>query len=908
MRRKIMNQNYMVMADIDIAGVPFCLQYQYENKENILAFLWKRDGVQKMGLSALSDVVRETPFGFEIPKQITELDIVLTSVLVCYNFTTHSFTFHMEAEHYGSFTVSYEKKELQSIWNFILKLQAKFFLSSLPVFGSSFGKEDYVALLEFSLRLEGSDACNDTVVEPGVKLIWKLGGMEIPLSIPEPAGKDSQLAAAQPQPRYVDINKEFGAFRLSRVGFAMGDCEVILYVDAGIRLSVLLLEFIGLYLSVPLGAGRKVDYGMQGAALSVSKPPLSISGGLVLSQNAGMNLFTGEVAVQFRDIGVTALCSYGEFEDKEVSLFAFMMVSANLGGPPVFYITGLAGGFGYNRSIVLPDKVQDTEHFPFVAAALGKGDLKKGMTPAEVLTKMNQVILPEQNQYFCSVGIRFRSFGMIESFLLCNVEFGGHFLISLLGVSEIIFPIASPNPMAAVRLALKAVIAPENGEVSIEGALLDGSYVFHKNCRINGGFACNIWFGKHEHAGDFVITLGGYKSGYCVQHYPKVDRLSVNWRMDDHLSLTAEAYFAVTPACIMMGGNLAIVYENGRLKAWFKAWAEFFMQWDPFMYDISIGISIGASFRWDFFPFYKTFKIELGADLNLWGPPFGGKVHVSWFIISFTIQFGADKPQGQELEWTAFSEKFLSEKNREETITEEAGGNSVIRVQTVNGLVRSGEKTGVALLNADNMELAVTSQVTSSKLCYNSDTPMAEYKGKLGVVPMGVTDLKSKLIVQLTDEKGQFVPEIHAEPIYTNVPKALWNCCKPGKEETDSLLLGVPTGIRLVCVENGPKGVLPEKGSYDMETLCANEKLGPHKFAYEKPDYISGHAYSDRDILKQVEESIGIMGGSRKPLLQELSDIFDVRTEEELVLGGFTKDLDKQLRAEPILAVIGANE
>lgn len=903
----------MFLADIDIAGEPFRLQYQYGQTDSELVFVWTRQGQETLGLSKLSSAMETTPMKLSVPEELNELEISLSAICVKYQFARHTFSLKLTAEHYGSLNISYSRSDAAEIWKFALQMQGRFLLSSLPGFGESFDKEDYVALQLFSLQL--ARASGEIKVYPEVTLAWKLQGKETILSFPDSApqklaGSLSEKAE-QDQPKYLEVNKDFGPFHLSRVGFAMGSSAVTLYVDAGIRLSVVMLEFIGLNFSLPLKAGGRVDYGLQGVAVSISKPPLSISGGLTLDQSGEMTLYTGEVSVQFKGIGVTALCSYGQFTQGEASLFAFFLVSARIGGPPVFYITGLAGGFGYNRSIALPDKVEEVERFPFVAAALGKGDLKGEMTPAEVLAKMDQIIRPVQGQYFFSVGVRFQTFGLMESFLLCNVEFGKAFVLSILGVSQLSMPFSAQNPLVYIRLALKAVLAPDDGVVKIEGALMEDSYILDKNCKVNGGFACYLWFGKSEHAGDFVVTLGGYRNGYNVAHYPKVDRLSINWRMDSHLTLSASAYFALTPACAMLGGNLSLVYENGRVKAWLQAWAEFFMQWEPFYYDVSIGISVGASYRWDFFPFYRTFSTELGADLELWGPPFGGQVHISWFIISFTISFGEGKPSEASLGWTDFARAFLpegEEKSRQGGTEDQEAEKSVISIQPVAGVLHKGEKSDVYLMNADAMELEITSRIMSTELFYG-DAQVAKYQGKLGIVPMGVSNLLSRLTIKITDRQGREAWGLEAQPIYTNAPKALWNSGKPQKEDTDNLISQVPLGIRLVGKKSSPSGMLPPKqpGFYNVEVLCANEKLGPKNFSFLQPDPVSGSTYSKEEVLKQIEESIAVTGGRRKGMLEELADIFGVWTEEELALSGWEKDLEKQLRAEPVLSVIGAD-
>ena len=47
------------------------------------------------------------------------------------------------------------------------------------------------------------------------------------------------------------------------------------------------------------------------------------------------------------------------------SLFVFAGLDTPLGGPPAFYVTGLMGGFGYNRSLKLPAQDQLFQ-FPFI--------------------------------------------------------------------------------------------------------------------------------------------------------------------------------------------------------------------------------------------------------------------------------------------------------------------------------------------------------------------------------------------------------------------------------------------------------------------------------------------------------------------------------------------------------------
>src|SRR5690606_24734835 len=131
---------------------------------------------------------------------------------------------------------------------------------------------------------------------------------------------------------------------------------------------------------------------------------------------------------------------------------------------------------------------------------------------------------------------------------------------------------------------------------------------------------------------------------------------------NDNISVKGEAYFALTPSCMMAGAKLNLMFELGKLKAWFFAGADFILKWKPFFYQARVQVSVGASYRISIFGIGKTFKIELGADLSIWGPEFSGKVHIDWYIISFTIGFGAKSPnEPKPIEWEEFANSFIPE-------------------------------------------------------------------------------------------------------------------------------------------------------------------------------------------------------------------------------------------------------
>ena len=136
-----------------------------------------------------------------------------------------------------------------------------------------------------------------------------------------------------------------------------------------------------------------------------------------------------------------SLGSYGLTEQTDKpSFFIYLMLDYAFGGPPCFYITGLCAGFGLNRKINIPP-LSGVKDFPFVAAARGTSKtLKPGTGASEALNTLSDHIKPCEGMNFLTAGIKFTSFGIVESVVIVNVEFGTKFELSLLGTSEISLP------------------------------------------------------------------------------------------------------------------------------------------------------------------------------------------------------------------------------------------------------------------------------------------------------------------------------------------------------------------------------------------------------------------------------------------------------------------------------------
>jgi hypothetical protein len=62
--------------------------------------------------------------------------------------------------------------------------------------------------------------------------------------------------------------------------------------------------------------------------------------------------------------------------------------------------------------------------------------------------------------------------------------------------------------------------------------------------------------------------VGGYHPAFKPPtYYPVVPRVGINWNLSDCLTITGEAFFAVTPQMCMGGGSLDAIFSAGPVNA-----------------------------------------------------------------------------------------------------------------------------------------------------------------------------------------------------------------------------------------------------------------------------------------------------------------------------------------------------
>lgn len=621
------------------------------------------------------------------------------------------------------------------------------------------------------------------------------------------------------------IQKSFGPVTLQQIGIRWiggADLEGAILVDGGVALAGLAVGVDDLSLTIPfadIGNLSKWALGLRGLAVSYNGGGVRIGGGLLevdLGPNTQDVQYDGLLLVEVGGKSFMAMGSYG-VKDGEPSLFVFVVIGIPIGGPPYFFITGLAGGFGYNRGLVVP-AIEGLNTFPLVQAMSDSAAVTE--EPMRFLQRLGPMAPMERGSYWFAAGLKFSTFSLLNSQALLYVLLNRGLEIGLLGLSK--FEMPPSVPLVSVELALKARFSTIEGVVSVEARLTDNSWVLSRDCRLTGGFAFYLWF-DGPHAGDFVVTIGGYHPRYTPPaHYPGVPRLGFNWRVSSDVYIKGESYFALTPREVMAGGLLEAVYDSGDVRAWFRAWANMYIQWRPFWFSFDVGISIGVAVD----TFLGTAKVEVGASLAVWGPEIGGEVTVDIWLISFTVPFGADRVVRQDpLSWTQFREQLLPPQD-DKLFT---GG-------VERGLLGGSPATGPwvvlpeftlrteTILGTSDIVLGLPQGVLA--------TPSAGYRGTFGIdiKPMARTGVTAEHRVRVMRRGGADVTaKFHLrEALSGNVARALWDT--DPSHPSDNVIPSY-TGVRLGAEIDRLR--LDSTGSIDWRKLYDYADNHPLPFARE---------------------------------------------------------------------------
>ncbi len=662
---------------------------------------------------------------------------------------------------------------------------------------------------------------NIAAKRPQIGATMALNGEVIPLEVPmlsttvETEGLLTQDTAPEGESAFIpntptteeegikwfDLNKQLGPMALKRLGMQYQEGSLRILLDADLSAGPLTISLQG------LGAGSPLDrfhpqFQLSGLGLEYAKPPTEISGTFLrdLQQDA----YTGAITIRTPSLSIVALGAYQEVNGQP-SIFIYAVADLVKGiGPPFLELQGLCVGFGYNRSLRMPD-VHGIRSFPLVSVA--RGDADYGDDPIAVLQQIRGVVPASRGDLFMAFGIKFNSFKMLDSFALLILRLGNRTVLDLLGLSKLRVPSRSAKPLAEATLALKASYDFDEGSLKVIGVLTPDSYALSKQCVLTGGFAFYSWMAG-PHAGDFALTLGGYHPDFVVPaHYPRVPRLGFHWQLSDALNIRGGMYFTLTPHALMAGGRLEALFEkrfrvgfdigiagaelSGTVRAYLIIGADLIISWEPYFYQADLYLSVGISAvfrgRVRFLGFSASrelrFDLSLSAGLRIWGPEFSGIAHVDWSVVSFDVRFGSGSPTTPPpLSWSAFRQAFLP------------GEDALCTVSIQQGLLRE-DPTGVRVVNPAALVLTTNSVIPAT-------TSNMGHRGKgFGIAPMDLRSVDSAehriTLVDMDDNERDVTDEFVMTPIEQPLPAALWGDTFGTSVDGERLLPDMLTGFTI---------------------------------------------------------------------------------------------------------------
>lgn len=651
------------------------------------------------------------------------------------------------------------------------------------------------------------------------------GSFSLPLRMDFPTQK--QLAAADGEgsaPFWLTVNKSVGFFTLSRLGGLLEDDSVTLLLDAEMTLKCLTFSFYELGLTLPILDFKGIRPYIGGFAIRYESGPVVLAG---MFYHGTDGSYAGQAIINLKKFSFSLT---GAYEDTSAgpALFLYAVLNANIGGPPAFYVTGVALGFGYNRALPLPE-LSKVRSYALVRAALGEN-----VDPRELAKEF-----PALPGNTClAAGVKFTSFGLVEGFALATVSFGVHTQIALLGSLEAnLPPMKGGDPIAHLEAAIRVILDLDDDFFLLEAALTPGAYLLSRSCRLTGGVAFELWFGG-PHKGDFVFSIGGYPDeNHRKPHYPKLDRVGIYWDIAKGLTLRGEAYFALTPAYIAAGGLLSVDYVDGGLHAWLKADAYFEMAWKPFHYAIGLGLSVGVSYTAKinllFVKVRISISISLSCHLDLWGPEFGGSVYVDFWLFGFTIRFGSrNAPNPPPLNYGEFESSFLPVEGGVRASNAPEPG--PLKLSATAGVLEEMADHSLRMAST-GVGFALESLFPCSSASLNGvplDPPAGAVKA-VYVLPMGEnTAAEAPLTLTLTRfaagrDTPITLPGLTAGVVTGSFPRALWGRT-PGRGG-DDLMENQLAGVAFALCDPAPYGV-PNAGQgllFSYLTLPAQAEMGP---------------------------------------------------------------------------------
>ncbi len=564
-------------------------------------------------------------------------------------------------------------------------------------------------------------------------------------------------------PWWLSVQKGFGPLYVEQVGFGVTVRQdqlekIAVLFDGRVSIAGLVAAVDDLQLTFAVTSGASLfeasnwAVDLAGLAVSADLAGVTLAGGLRKFGTEPNIEYVGMLMARVATYGLSIYGGYGTgITDgtQFTAFFAFGAVTGPIGGPPAFFVTGIGGGFGINRDLVFPSSLSTFGDFVMIEALDASASAPSD--PMQALVAVRDTFPMRRDRFWFAAGLGFTSFALVDGVAVVAVSFGGGFELTILGLGRM----ALPRPQVAlvsIEIGLIARFSARDGVMWVQAELTENSWLLHESVRLTGGFAYVMWFGG-PHAGEFVLTLGGFHPDFHRDGYPQVPRLGFRWQASGFISIKGESYFALTSEALMAGGALEASASLGPAWANVSFGANVIIYFDPFRYEAEVHARIAAGVTIDLWLGEITISVSISAKIEVTGPEFHGIARFDVGPVGLKVEFGgSDRAPYEPISWDAFVTKYL-----------EAASPGVARVLTSStgkgsippGVGSNGTEKGTAdgtpqkpFEVYSEFELTVTTIAPATSLVAGAPVNKPASRA-LGIAPVGDATMSSAIALHL---------------------------------------------------------------------------------------------------------------------------------------------------------------
>jgi hypothetical protein len=728
-----------------------------------------------------------------------------------------------------------------------------------------------------------------------------------------PAKPDAPPSEKKADTDMKPYSKKVNAISISNIGleYKSESQTVVVKFNATAQLGPIEVDLIGFGLEINFSkckgihprewANLDLNVSLNGLGISMTGPTLTIAGFLerIKEIENGLEIegYQGGIGVKFTPYTFIAFGSYKDVKgqgDSFSSFFVYAMLQGPLLKTPYVEIKGISGGFGYGSQLTLPG-ITEIQKFPLLMDA--------DPNPQKAFKKLQdgnsggtQFISIARGSMWFAVGILATAMETVDVSALLTLQISPTVTeIGILGTAKANLPRgASPDKsLACIELDFVGKINLTQGTFRFDGQIGTGSFLLSKDCRPTGGFMVCAWFSPSPHSGDWCISIGGWHPAYVPKaHYPPPPpRLQIAWRYSDNLSIMGQAYAALTPDALMGGALINVMFNLGNISAYFNAQADFIMQFHPLYYQAKVSVIAGVSYEIRVFGVSKKLGVDIGAMLELSGPPFSGKAHFEVCVVNFDFYFGAPPSVPNALSLQEFVEvvqKADKDKpkglNPDHVLAIESGAipqndaPNAAQTPDKSWIVRGADFTFTVM---SRVAVSAAGVVGTNDKKITSDT-------KIWARPMQLTEdgevLKSEMTIRIINTKTkEELPNFRFEEVRQDLPMSLWGVYESnpnamlnggGRASTVSQMMGLrisvpasqyskenPFKVRMEELQQASSSEATLKTDVQTDigfiAIVMKGRLGQSgKSAYlAAKEALQGHTNNDQDLSVEVTTS-----------------------------------------------------